>query len=203
MAATVAMAESIQMMQTRWQQIIHQVAEEFTRLDDQERIWIRSRLARIALLQTELQSLADVVDISTVCRDCQGSCCDCGKNHFGLVNLLFFLLADEPLPVADFQQGCPFLSATGCRLDAGRRPFNCVTFICDEIEDRLIAKDCAYFYQLEKQLRGVYLEFEQRYAGAGAYGLILRSERLGGRGFFAPGLSDSKTIAKHAETVSE
>lgn len=170
----------------RWQEYLASVATEYAQLLASERTWIATELARIADLQQQLDDLFRRGDGPAVCRRCLGACCDCGKNHFTLVNLLAFLSVEELPPTADFSLPCPFLGPAGCRLEVTRRPFNCVTFICEGILDPLGEAGYDAFQELESQLRRRYLSFDQRYAGSSLHGLLIRGESLAGRPFLQP-----------------
>jgi hypothetical protein len=65
-------------------------------------------------------------------------------------------------------------------LEPAGRPFNCITFICDGIEDRLDAAGREGFYTRERELRGLYEEFDARYAGSSLRGILIRASRLRG-----------------------
>ncbi len=170
----------------RWRRYVTAVAAEYARLAVDERGWIAAQLDRIAELQIELDALFCRGDGPAVCARCRGACCDCGKNHFTLVNLLAFVAAGEDPPQADFSLPCPFLGPAGCRLAAARRPFNCVTFICEPILDPLGDAGYDAFHELEGQLRHCYLNFDRRYAGSSLRGLLIRGERLAGQPFLEP-----------------
>lgn len=101
-----------------------------------------------------------------------------------LANVLSCLL-DHTLPAADFSQTCPFLTDHGCALPAQSRPFNCVTFICDTIEECLSPEDQQQFYSFERQLREHYTAFDQRYIGSSLQGLLIRSQSMPGSQFLA------------------
>lgn len=170
-------------LERRWLGYVTAVAAEYARFVADERDWIAGQLARIAELQIDLDALFRRGDGPAVCGRCRGACCDCGKNHFTLVNLLAFVAAGESPPQADFSLPCPFLGPAGCRLEAARRPFNCVTFICEPILDPLGDAGYDAFHELEGQLRRCYLNFDRRYAGSSLRGLLIRGERLAGQPF--------------------
>jgi hypothetical protein len=58
-----------------------------------------------------------------------------------------------------------------------------VTFLCEEVEDRLDSSSRESFYHHERQLRRLYAEFDRRYAGSGLCGIFIRAESLAGRPF--------------------
>ncbi|NIQ93638.1 MAG: hypothetical protein GWN87_05100 [Desulfuromonadales bacterium] len=143
---------------------------------------------------------------SEECRRCHGQCCDCGRNHFTLVNLLGFLLQGQRPPEPDFEQPCPFLGESGCRLEVARRPYNCVTFICEQIEGRMSRSDRQAFYVDEAQLRLLHEQFDRRYALSSPRGLLIRAARLGDEpllaplrqsDFEAPGSADRRSSGVH------
>lgn len=166
----------------RWSKIVAVLRCEVATLDEDERGWISARLAAIALLQEELHACVQACGSETLCAGCPEHCCGQGKNHPGLVNLLFYLLANEEL-VADFSAPCPQLGANGCFFPPARRPFNCITFNCERVEECLPAAARQRLRLLETALRALYESFAHRYAGAGAQGLLIRAETLGGRPF--------------------
>ena len=169
-----------------WKRIVAGLGKEVLRLPPAERAWIAVRLERIGLLQEELHALFLQADGPGACRRCGGSCCDRGRHHPTLVNLLGYLLAGRRPPRPDFAAPCPFLGETGCLLEPSGRPFNCVTFICDEIEARLYAAEREGFYARERKLRGLYAEFDARYAGSSLRGVLIRASRLGDGDLLAP-----------------
>ncbi len=168
----------------QWHQIVASIQQELCCLAEDERQWIEQHLANIHKLQAELHQLFIQADGIGQCRECKGGCCERGNNHMTLVNVLSGLLSNN-LPAADFSQSCPFMDAQGCTLAVQTRPFNCVTFICDKIEDRMNAEQCQQFYALERQLRAQYQVFDQRYIGSSLRGLFIRSQSMAGNKFLA------------------
>lgn len=166
----------------RWSQIIDSLRREVAVLDESERAWISARLAAIALLQEELHDCVRGCGSETLCACCPEHCCGQGKNHPGLVNLLFYLMAEEEL-VADFSAPCPQLGPAGCLFPPARRPFNCITFNCEQVEEKLPAAQRHRLATLETALRALYESFTSRYAGAGPQGLLIRAETLGAAPF--------------------
>jgi hypothetical protein len=166
-----------------WHRTLSRLKEEFHRLPETERDWIGGRLASISLLQEALHELFLQAQGPRLCAECLGACCDGGKNHLTLVNLLGFLIEGEDPPELRFEQPCPLLGEAGCVLPLPRRPFNCVTFLCEAVEAGLSPEKKAQFYVLERQLRVLYEEFDRRYSGSSLRGLLIRAERLGDRPF--------------------
>jgi len=170
--------------QQLWIQIVTEVQDQCRNLGQDEKDWLKPRLREIAELQQRLNCLFEAAKGEQHCSHCAGGCCHAGHNHMTLINLLQYFFSQEQLPAADFQQSCPFLGANGCLLPVSRRPYNCISFICDIIEKSLPTEDLNQFYRLERKLRQLYLAVAQRYAGAAMTGLLLQSARLQGRSFF-------------------
>ena len=166
----------------RWDKIVNALRREVAVLAETEKAWISARLAAIAWLQEELHDCVRTSGSEALCAGCPEHCCGQGKNHPGLANLLFYLLAGEELP-ADFTAPCPQLGPTGCHFPPARRPFNCITFNCERVEERLTAEERQRLVTLETALRALYESFASRYAGAGPQGLLIRAETLGNRPF--------------------
>ena len=167
----------------RWNNLVTRIESEYNALPAAEKRWIRTHLNEIAQCQRQLHELFLAGDGALHCSRCQGDCCAKGHNHMTLANLLSFLDGGRSLPPADFAATCPFLSATGCRLEVEERPYNCVTFICDKIEDSLTAAEKQSFYALDRRLRALYDRFGERYQGAAMTGLLLQEQRLAGLPF--------------------
>lgn len=94
---------------------------------------IRYRKAKEALAAV----VADV-DAASVCRECGGQCCLNGKYRINVLDTLARIAAEIPTS-ADFSQKpvCPYGACTGCTMEPGLRPADCVLFICDAIDQKL------------------------------------------------------------------
>jgi len=178
------MAPSPSELHHRWQQIVLSVRKEILSLSVDERQWIEHQLSLIENLQTEIHDLFITAQGPNACSRCQGSCCELGQNHMTLANLLGAIMQDK-LPAAHFERTCPFLGDNGCTLDISVRPYNCITFICDDVEEALSAEEQSRFYRLEQQLRSLYTAFDQRYLGSSLQGLLIRSQSMAGSHFLA------------------
>jgi hypothetical protein len=170
--------------QRLWQDTVTRIGTELSRLPSSERGWLERHLVEIGDAQQRLHQLFLLAGGSDLCAACDGACCDCGRNHLTLANLLAILVDGGEPPTPDFTAACPLLGAQGCRLPAAQRPFNCVIFLCDTLEARLSPLELRQFHAVEQTLRRLYRELERRYAGAGLSGLLIRAEGLGDRAFF-------------------
>ena len=163
-----------------WDKILAQCRSELDSLSQEERSWLNARLSAIAAYQIELDRLFRLADGPAACASCSGSCCDCGRHHFTLTNLLGSLVQGLEPPSPDYNRPCPFLGRNGCLLEIATRPFNCVTFICETVEAGLSPSGKKRFYELEKLLRNEYEAVAERYAAASLRGLLIALERMNG-----------------------
>ena len=160
--------------QVLWQDLIQQIQQEWRALDEAERSWIVVKIERLIDVQQQLHRLVTVADGEGICRDCDGACCGHGLYHPTLVTVLAHLVLNRPLPIPEFQQSCPYLGLSGCSFSPDVRPYNCLTFICDLIEDRLSVEQRQALSTLELELRGIYEAFDNRYVGSSLRGLLNR-----------------------------
>lgn len=170
-------------LQREWQSILSRLETEVAELPAGERTWLERQVGQIESVQAELNALFGLAEGEDICRDCRGACCAKGLNHLTLANLLTYLLRGESLPTPDFSSTCPLLGPSGCLWTAERRPFNCVTFLCDSIEERLSEDRVEQFYALEKKLRELYNACDLRYAGSSLRGIWIALDRLGSGNF--------------------
>jgi len=164
-----------------WKSVVSRLMDEYKTLSMSELEWIDRRLNRIDIVQRELDQLFRTAEGESICHRCQGDCCAKGHNHMTLANLLSFARHDVFPPDADFDRTCPFLSSSGCELSVISRPYNCITFICDSIEQAFGEEDKQRFYDLDRELRSLYLEFSQRYQGGAMTGLLIQEDRCPGQ----------------------
>ncbi len=162
-----------------WPTLLKRLTLEVAALGADEKAWLKERLAVIAATQVELDELFRKADGLDACAGCDGTCCGCGRHHVTLTNLLAFLLADETPPTPDFSRTCPYLGERGCLLTVDRRPYNCITFFCETLEDQLCADDCETLRSLDRRLRNEYLRVATRYPAASLRGLWIALQRVG------------------------
>lgn len=163
---------------TRWDEVLNQLQCELNSIAEEDLHWLQQRIALIQAVQEEIHRLFLDANGSATCRTCSGSCCEHGHNHITLINVVAALLQHN-VPEPDFAAACPFLTPGGCSLKVALRPFNCVTFICAQIEAHMNAAQVTEFYRLEKLLRAHYTEVDQRYMGSSLRGLFIGTSRLG------------------------
>jgi hypothetical protein len=166
--------------QLDWPALLQRINHELAMLDAVERAWLKDRLAVIAATQKVLDELFGKAGGNESCAGCNGACCACGRHHITLTNLMAYLLEGEDPPVPNFNSTCPFLGPSGCRLTVARRPYNCITFFCETLEDRLDPVECEQLRSLDRKLRNEYERVAARYPAASLRGLWIALERVGG-----------------------
>ena len=164
-----------------WAATLTRARCELRELSAGERGWLAAQVARIGAWQTELDGLFREIDGPALCADCLGGCCGRARHHVTLTNLLGYLLNGEEPPRPDFTLACPMLGAQGCRLPVAHRPFNCIIFLCDEIDRQLTSGQREHFARIEADLRRSYHEVAKRCPGASLRGLLLGATRVGER----------------------
>jgi hypothetical protein len=162
-----------------WTAALTRVRRELAELPAVERGWLAAQVASIETLQVELDRLFRNLDGAATCADCLGDCCSLGRHHVTLTNLLGYLLDGETPPAPDFMQTCPMLGSQGCRLPVGRRPFNCIIFLCEPLDAALGNEQRERFAALESELRAAYEAIAARCSGASLRGLLLAAKRVG------------------------
>jgi hypothetical protein len=164
----------------KWHTLLTTLGNELNTLDASERVWLVRQVTQIETLQEELDTLFRAARGASACAGCDGTCCGCGRHHVTATNLLAYLLAGETPPEPDFSVTCPFLGNSGCLLPSFRRPYNCITFFCEILEDRLDDVGRERLRDLDRRLRAVYERIAQRYPLASLRGLWIALERAGG-----------------------
>lgn len=162
-----------------WPKTLKKITAEVSLLSNAERDWLGERLAVIEETQHSLNDLFLKAGGVEACTECDGACCGCGQHHVTLTNLLAYLLRGEDPPVPDFDQTCPYLSDQGCRLLVSRRPYNCITFFCETVDDRLDVIEREQLLELDKRLRSEYQRVAECYPGASLRGFWIALERIG------------------------
>lgn len=173
------MTEILNKPQPDWPALLQRIKHELEALDCAEKAWLKERLDCIAVLQIELDALFCKAGGVAACTGCDGACCSCGRHHVTLTNLLSYLLEGETPPVPDYSRTCPYLGEKGCLLIVARRPYNCITFFCETLENQLDAVDCERLRTLDRALRNEYERVAERYPAASLRGLWIALQRIG------------------------
>jgi hypothetical protein len=173
------MTEQHQKAHLDWPALPQRTRRELDALSEVDRTWLKERLAVVEVTQLALDKLFCKAGGVESCAGCDGACCDCGRHHITLTNLLAYLMEGEDPPAPDFSRTCPYLGDLGCLLPAARRPYNCITFFCENLENRTDSIDREQLRTLDRRLRNEYQRIEKRYPTASLRGLWIALERVG------------------------
>ncbi|BCG45728.1 hypothetical protein GEOBRER4_n0494 [Citrifermentans bremense] len=158
-----------------WVKAVAAVDAVFQALPQEKAHRLHELSRAMVALKERMQRLVEQVEAAESCAGCGGACCVCGKYHFSAADLLAYRATGEPLFSPRFDNGlCPYLGEPGCLIPPGYRPFNCITFNCELIEDRLAHSDVSRFYLMERELKGLYAEIRSLFPGGAMDGPLLR-----------------------------
>ncbi len=161
-----------------WRRATDAVESEFAVLPGDFLDKIAILVAEMKSLKRSLFKLTMILDGESICKACNGGCCDSGKYHFTVTDLLSYLSDGKRLFLPDFSNGrCPYLGRAGCMMEPEYRPFNCITFNCERLETLLPLLEVSKFYGMERELHTRYSAMEKLFDNIFAYGLISNYER--------------------------
>lgn len=146
----------------KWDLGVLAVQKEYLSIPPDLRARVGLCVAAIKLCKRELHLIALKGGAAGICATCGGECCKRGNNHVGAVDLIAYLNDGREIFTPCFEREiCPYLDEAGCIMEPEYRPFNCITFICEQVEDRLDHPEKERFYKLESDLRKLYRAMEQ------------------------------------------
>jgi len=158
----------------QWQEGVRLVTAAYLALPQQSLQKLHVLAAELREHKCAMQALVARVGAAGHCAGCGGECCVAGKYHFTRADLLVYLAFEEPLFEPLFDNGlCPYLGQAGCLIPVAFRPFNCITFNCERIEDLLSEDQLANFYRMERELRRCYGEIRSLFPEQTMYGALL------------------------------
>ncbi len=160
--------------QEQWDGAVEAAEREYAALSREQKAAILTLVEAIQEDKRAIADLAAVAGAPALCASCGGRCCEKGRYHFTLVDLLVFLATDTVLFRPDFSGGrCPFLIQGACLMAPAFRPLICVTFHCDMVEERLDPVDLRRLYDLEASLRERYGHMDRLFSRRLGFGLLL------------------------------
>ena len=160
--------------ETQWREGVARVTLAYQALPQREREKLQALAAALKEQKCAMQALVARVGAAEQCAGCGGECCVAGKYHFSRADLLVYLAAGETLFVPLFGNGlCPYLGGGGCLIPPAYRPFNCITFNCERIEELLGPEELDGFYRMERELRRSYGEIRSLFPEQTMYGALL------------------------------
>lgn len=146
----------------------------FSSLSDEAVATLERLASRMRERKAAMQALVERVDAAGHCAACGGACCAAGRYHFRISDALVYLVSGETFFTPLFDNDvCPYLAGDRCFMAPAYRPFNCITFNCESIEDLLPEEDRALFYRFEAEVRGIYAEIERLLPARSLFGALL------------------------------
>lgn len=162
----------------KWDQGVAAVRKEYSVLSPSLKAHLNKCVAAVKSCKMNLNLIGERVRAAGICAQCRGECCKSGKNHVTTIDLLVYLGEGKKIFTPAFEQViCPYLGEKGCVMEPEYRPFNCITFICEQIEGVLGSLERENFYAVERELRNLYNDFEQLFDNSFRYGLLSNYER--------------------------
>lgn len=161
-----------------WERAVHVARVEYEQLSDPLKKQVLAIGESIRQVKLEIYALAGGAAIIETCVACGGLCCEKGKYHFSVIDLLMYLSTGKELFIPSFRESpCPFLGETGCLMDPAYRPYTCITFHCERLEDLLSPADLERIHHLERGLRELCQKLEKLFGGRLMQGLLLSCAR--------------------------
>jgi hypothetical protein len=137
-----------------WSEAVRSVREGYLSLPSGLREKTEALCRRIAAEKEALHALVREAGGESACRSCGGECCPSGRYHVSIGDAIGFVALGGPLFTPRFDgPACPYLGETGCLMDAGFRPFPCVIFTCDKLQELLTDDGLGAVSQREESLR--------------------------------------------------
>jgi len=162
----------------KWDWGVAAVRKEYAGLSPLLKTRLSNCAAEIKSCKHSLHLIAGEVRAAEICAHCFGECCKSGKNHVKVVDLLVYLSDDREFFTPCFERViCPYLGDSGCLMGPEYRPYNCITFICERVDELLGPPERERFHAAERELRSLYDEMEQLFDNCFRYGLLSVCER--------------------------
>ncbi len=149
--------------QQNWLHSVEAARKQYELLPAEVRCNLNIIIDEIMFLKSSLLNLTLAAGSSDACRDCGGKCCNNGKFHVSLLDLMAYLRTSAELPVPDFENRpfCPYGCSDGCLMKPGFRSVTCVIFNCELVESLLMDSEQLKLKTLEVQLREKVIQAEQ------------------------------------------
>ncbi len=152
--------------------------EEYDSLSPALKHLIQIYTSQIKKCKWTLQMTAGAAGAGDICGGCRGECCNGGKNHVTVVELLVYFSDGMDLFDPRFERDiCPYLADNGCLMAPEYRPYNCITFVCERIDGRLSLVQKERLFAAERELRSLYDGIERLFDNCFRYGLFSCCER--------------------------
>lgn len=164
--------------QEMWERAVAIAGAEYAKLSDSLKNQVVALGEAIRQVKLEIYTLAGGGAIVETCVGCGGLCCQKGKYHFSVIDLLIYFSSGKELFSPSFRETpCPFLGEAGCLMDPEYRPFTCITFHCELLEELPSPAESARIDCLERRLRAYCQELEELFGRRMMQGLLLNCDR--------------------------
>ena len=161
-----------------WSEAVGKVRREYQAFPASLKQQLSGLSAEIMELKGEHQKLLATFDAESLCGRCNGVCCRYGKHHFSAVELISYLVFERELFSPSFDNPvCPYIDDSGCLMEPSLRPFNCIIFICEELDNQLDEASRALLEALEARLRSLYRRFGEMLGNRFENGLLISFQR--------------------------
>jgi hypothetical protein len=171
----------------KWELGVAAVREVFAAQPPSLGVLINNCAAAIKSCKESLHLIGSGVGAGEICARCGGECCRSGKNHVRAVDIVVYLNDGREIFTPSFEREiCPYLDDDGCVMGPEYRPFNCVTFICEQVEGLLDSGEKERYYAVERRLRMLYGEMEQLFDNRFRHGILSVCESKPGADSAAP-----------------
>lgn len=165
--------------QQLWSAAAERVKADYETLPQALKLKLGELSAEIMVLKARHQAAVSSFAAEAVCAKCKGLCCRFGKHHFTVIDLLVYLSAGRELFTPSFDNPvCPYHSGSGCLMEPALRPFNCIIFICEQLDTGLAKQVSLELAGIESRLRRICAEFEQLLGNRFANGLLITYQRV-------------------------
>lgn len=145
-----------------WRQGVVQITRTVENLPAMVVAQAKSAIRELLDLKSAMHAVVEKSAGASICAACGGKCCRCGKYHLSAVDLVAYLMTGKDVFTPNFSgNGCLFLNLDSCLMSPEYRPFNCITFVCELLEDNFTGQDKDSFYSMERELRLLYQELQQ------------------------------------------
>ncbi len=148
--------------QQNWVYAVEAAKRKYEVLPAEVRCNLNIIVDEIMILKSCLLDLTLTAGSSDVCRDCGGKCCNNGKFHVSLLDLMAYLRTSAEPPAPDFEVSplCPYGCSEGCLMKPGFRSVTCVIFNCEQVESLLKEPELLRLRDFEVRLKEKVIQAE-------------------------------------------
>lgn len=162
----------------KWDSGVASLIREYEGFSPGQKSLVEDLAAAIKSCKGRLHLIVEGVGAGEICARCSGECCKGGKNHVRGVDLIVYMNDGRDLFSPRFElEICPYMGDSGCLMGPEYRPYNCISFICEKVEELLSPMEKERYYALEAELRSLYCAMEQLLDNSFRFSLMSVFER--------------------------